>query len=128
MGLQRVRHDLAVEQHQQHRIDLEGMRMGLGSEETLKGRSSGKRNSVINVVRELSFRGTWFPSHELKHPPSPRPGIEAGLHALQLDSLPTEPAGKPQSVVDRGKFKIHEQEEIKQHNPRREIPSKLPSG
>ena len=42
MGLQRVRHDLAVEQQQQHRIDLEGMRMGLGSEETLKGRKFWK--------------------------------------------------------------------------------------
>ena len=76
------------------------------------------------MVRELSFRGTWFPSQELKHPP----GVEAGSRALQLESLPTEPAEKPQSVVDQGKFKIHEQEEIKQHNPRRELSSKLHSG
>ena len=35
-------------------------------------------------------------------PPSdlPNPGIEPGLHALQADSLPTEPQGKPNQNVN----------------------------
>ena len=49
----------------------------------------------IGFSRQEYWRGLPVPSPE----DLPDPGIEPGSHALQVDSLPSEPPGKPVSFT-----------------------------
>ena len=48
----------------------------------------------MEFSRQEYWSGLPFPSPDL-----PDPGIEPGSPALQVDSLPSEPPGKPNSAV-----------------------------
>ena len=54
----------------------------------------------MGFLRQESWNGLPFPSPG----DVPKPGIEPGSPALQVDSLPSEPTGKPITLKGKGEL------------------------